>query len=341
MNRNRILLVAPVWLGSLGGFCRDGLESLGQTVQTFSMKPEHYSGDLGYLGRTTRRGRRLIRYLVANLNLLKVASAFRPSVVFVLKGRWIHPVTLETIRKRQQAMLLNWNPDSPFNSVNSSPWLIKAIPHYDCHFTWGRFMVEKLIQAGACRVEYLPFAYDPRFHFPVTPDIDCIDKLATDVCFIGTWEQQRERFMKALVDFDLGIWGNSWERTVDERVRACWRGPALYGVDMCKIYGVSKIILNFIRAQNGSAHNMRTFEIPATGGFMLTTRTEEHQALLGEGRGVACFSDEEELRYQVARYLEDEKQRKVIAYQGFEVITRGGHTYQDRMHRVLEITALL
>jgi spore maturation protein CgeB len=339
MKELGVLLVAPTWAGSFGGFCRDGLKSLGQSVQTFSLKPVPHSGNATYLRRAVQRGRRLLLYLAANLQLLNFANAFQPDIVFVLKGQWILPMTLKILRERQKSALLNWNPDNPFNPVNSSPWLITAIPYYDCHFTWGRFMIEKLIRAGARRVEYLPFAYDPAFHFPVTPDTGCIDKLAADVCFVGTWEPERERMLKALTDFDLAIWGGGWsERAVDRRLMSCWRGPAQYGRDMCEIYASSKIVLNLVRTQNGNAHNMRTFEVPATGAFMLSTRTEEQQALLEEGKGAAFFNDTTELRDQIAYYLEREPERKSIAAYGHRMILRGKHTYRDRMQQLLLIS---
>jgi len=337
LAQRRVLLVAPQRRGSLGTFCQRALSELGQTARILAPPPVLRAGVESHFVRAGVRARRLAGYVAHNLRLVLVARALRPHVVLVLKGREIHPATLRLVREQARSALVNWNPDSPFNPANSSAWLLRGIPAYDCHFAWSRSVGRKLEKAGARRVEYLPFAYDPGFHSPSRPGRDRLVDLQSDVCFVGTWDAERERLLRELADWDLGVWGDLWqENAVWPELDVHWRGPAVYGRAMCEIYAAAKIVLNPLREQNRGAHNMRTFEVPAAGAFMLATRSADHEELLGEGGGVACFGDAAELREKVAYYVEREAERRAIAQQGYEIITRGEHTYRDRMLTLLE-----
>ena len=64
-------------------------------------------------------------------------------------------------------------------------------------------------------------------------------------------------------------------------------GPHIYGKDIFKLMNRSAISLNILRKQNYSEHNMRTFEIPANNGLMLTTRSNEQNKFFKENK--ACF----------------------------------------------------
>ena len=49
------------------------------------------------------------------------------------------------------------------------------------------------------------------------------------------------------------------------------------------------IALNILRDQNLSSHNMKTFEIPAFNGLMLTTRSKEQNFFLKKINRVSCI----------------------------------------------------
>ena len=95
------------------------------------------------------------------------------------------------------------------------------------------------------------------------------------------------------------------------------------------------MILNILRLQNEGSHNMRTFEIPACKGFMMTTRTDEQNAFFLEGKDIACFSSEEELRQKVDFYLQQDKLRHEIAGNAYRKVKK--HTYYERAEKILEL----
>ncbi len=269
-----------------------------------------------------------------NASLRQLALQFKPDLIFVTKGAEVKPAVLTGLKRRLIVRLANWNPDSPLNSLNVTPDLLAAIPLYDDYYIWGRFLIPELKRLGAQRAGYLPFAYDEELHRPRALIAAEKREMGSDLVFAGTWEKAREEALSDLTDFDLGIWGNHWTRlSENHQLRRKWRGSA-HGEKLSRVYSASRIALNFIREQNGSAHNMRTFEAPACGIMMLAARTEEQVELLGEDEGAAFFESPAELRDKAAYYLAHSGQREAVAREGQRRLARG-HTYADRMATVL------
>ena len=79
---------------------------------------------------------------------------------------------------------------------------------------------------------------------------------------------------------------------------------------------------------------MKTFEIPACGGFMLTKRTEDQLEFFPEDIGAVYFSTEEELIEKIRYYLKNEDKRNSIAAKGLEIAN--SHRYSDRMQTVMD-----
>jgi spore maturation protein CgeB len=90
---------------------------------------------------------------------------------------------------------------------------------------------------------------------------------------------------------------------------------------MIKAFMTTKIVLNFIRAQNGSAHNMRSFEVPASGAFLLTQRTDDQGSrFFKEHESVACFATKDELISHIRYYLAHNQERAAIARNGHAAV---------------------
>lgn len=70
---------------------------------------------------------------------------------------------------------------------------------------------------------------------------------------------------------------------------------------------------------------------------MLAQRTQEQLRFFQEGVEAAYFDDVEELREKIEYYLAHEDEREAIAKAGYEKVTKEGHSYVDRMRRVLEV----
>lgn len=264
----------------------------------------------------------------------------KPDLILVFKGWLIKPRTILKIKKiLPKTLIFNLNPDNPFNTWhhgNSNSWIINSIPLYDVYFIWGKFLIEPLLRVGVKKVEYLPFGYDSQLHYAVEINNKEKEFYGSDVAFVGSWDKEREWWLSHLLDYDLKIWGNSWEKA-DNKLQIKWQKKAVVGEKFSKVCQAAKINLNFIRKQNGDAHNMRTFEVPACGGFILSTRTKEQQDFFNEGKEADYFSTPEELRQKIDFYLKNKELRQKIAEAGRKKLLNSGHSYIDRAKKILEV----
>lgn len=309
---------------ALGRLCTRGFEALGHNVTYFDTRTKTVPLLGISYGETDMRNR-----------FVDAVTQKEFDVVFVIKGEGLSTETLERVRNRTDAVLCNWNPDNPFKARSQERRLetyLETLPLYDIAFIWTKSLFDRLHDAGARNVYHLPFAYDPSFHHPVDSD----PEYQSDVVFAGHWSEKRQNFLSAVAELDvnLAIYGNYWKRKCfDRQLRQHIRDSAVFGKDYCKALCSSKIAINIVADHNLDAYNMRSFEIPATGSFMATTRTNGQQEIFGEGEGMACFETPEELKETVMEYLASDEREK-IAETGAERVEH--HTYENRMETVIE-----
>lgn len=334
-----MLIVGNFFHGSLDLSFADSFRHLGCEVVTFDYLEEYRNLSPLTRNRYTNRLLQNLFFMAENRKFIQAVRRHHPDLILVFKGAFVFPSTLRRIKAIRNTVLFNFNPDNPFsaNRGASNSLIRRSIPFYDCYFIWGKFLVPLLKKAGARRVEYLPFACDPTLHHPVEMSAEERVFYGSDVSFIGTWDTEREKYLEPLADYDLAIWGGNWEKLGSgSRLRGKVRQTGNLGADMKKVCTASKISLNLIREQNGSAHNLKTFEITASGGFMLTTRTEEQQEFFVEGEEIVCFDSPDDLKAKIDLYLKDKddliSRCRVLAH------NRARHqTFTARAKSVLEV----
>ncbi len=333
-----ILLVCEYWYGTGGWGYKLALEQLGCTVHVFDYRRAHFTagGSIPGIGTISRR----INNVLMSNALVRTVEELRPDVVLFLKGETVLASAIERIRSGVRPVLVQWYPDGPFNTAvkNATADSIASIPLFDIYYIYARSLIQPLRAAGAQRVEYLPFCYDPEMlKMPESISDEDRMKYRTDVVFAGTWEPMREWWLEKLTDLDLSVWGNMWDHVPPSKpLRRLWKGSAVYGEEISKLFAVSKIHLNFLREQNKDSNNVRSFEIPGYGGFLLTQRSREQaEELYVEGREIACFDDVEELREKIAYYLEHDDERRSIAEAGHHRAQRE-HQAIHRLQRILD-----
>jgi len=270
-----------------------------------------------------------------NQALLETARRYNPTLVIVLKGLGIYLETLDRLRSQTGCILVNFNGDDPHNMESSNANILRAIPVYDCVLTWSQRLIHVLLNDGAKRAEYLPFGCDPDVYHAAEIIDEDRKQYSSDIVFVGSWDKEREKALEILADLNLAIWGPHWNRAGRNSVltKHIRNGP----VDMhrmAKIYGCSKVVLNMLRPQNRYSHNMRTFEIPALGGFMLATRTQQHTDLFEEGTEIALYDNFEEMRTKAIYYAaHDEERLSMVRLAHKKVVSE--HRYIDRMLQLI------
>ena len=169
-------------------------------------------------------------------------------------------------------------------------------------------------------------------------------KYRSEVCFIGSWEKEREKSLLHLVEkgIPVSIWGGGWDRgRYWSSLRSVWRGTAIYGQEYTKALCCAKICLCFLNKNNRDQQNSRTFEIPACGAFMLAERTAEHLRLFEEGKEAEFFSSDEELLEKAKYYLAREDLRNQIGKCGRQRCLQSGYRHQDRVRQMLGLVEQL
>jgi len=344
----RVLIIGPTsFPGSLVGSYVRALQKMDNTglllFDTDKLGKAHWiSGDT-ILDRAKRRFAYvfdMMRFRNKLFNFLKEEKDI--DLILDFKTTWLNPNDIMKIKNKTRALLFHFNADSPFDKEKSNrhPNLIKNMPFYDCYFIWHKGLIPKIYDRGAKRVEYLPFAWDPELHPPINlPEMDSI-KYGSDVVFIGNWTPERERWLESIRDLNLTIWGEpacKWGRMgKGSELFNKWRPISVRGIEFAKVVRASKINLNFLRDQNKGSHNMRTFEVPGCGGFLLTERSEEQCEFFEEDKEIACFSTPEELREKIKFYLPRDELRRKMAEAAHRKVAQG-HTYLDRARRILKV----
>lgn len=257
------------------------------------------------------------------------------NIIIVFKGMAFPRRSLEQCRRLAgDALWVNINPDDPFNVGSpgaSNRKVVETIPFYDLYCIWSRCLVEKLHDHGAQRVTYLPFGYDEEFHqsahCPVTP--------SKTVSFVGSWDAEREGILTALAGHELVVYGNGWGHVPFSSVlRQRLVQRDLFGEELAAAISGPAVSLNLLRPQNAGSHNMRTFEIPAMGGLMLTNRTGEQQEFFPEDEACYMYGDLDELRAKIDHILAHPQETARVRARGMELVQ--AHSYVARVKSLMQ-----
>ena len=335
----RVLILGEDAPGGLMGSYERGFAELGIETRTVCLARAYESALPSIRSRALRRVAEPVLLSTFNENVVGSLTGVEVDLVLVIKGHRLSATTVSRIGESTGAPVINFYPDDPFSEERSNrlaygPDVLAA---YDACFTFARHLVSQYERAGARSVHYLPFARDPGLHAPVASPTEPV----FDVVFVGNLDEDRVEYLDALArDFRVGVFGERTAAVVPKGsalARATF-APAAYGGELARALACGAISLNVMRPQNSRSHNMRSFESLACGAFTVTQRTPELTELFVEGEQVVGFSDVDELRAAVARWLPDARGRSAIGSAGFARVR--DDTYARRAGVMLEVTGL-
>lgn len=244
------------------------------------------------------------------------------------------PLTAAALRQLKAAgtRCINYSTDDPWNKAHRAPWHLQALPHYDVVFTPRRANTDDFRALGCTDVRYLPFAYDDElFASALSPEA----VTAYDVLFVGGADRDRAAFMRAFMASGLrtALAGNHWHRF--PQFGGSDLGPTDVGA-MRRLTAAAAVNLCLVRRANRDGNVMRSFEIPAAGGFMAAEDTPEHREIFGpEGDCVLYFTTPQTAIDKVHWALAHPAERQRMARAAHQLITAGGQTYRDRLLHML------
>lgn len=272
-----------------------------------------------------------------NKKLFSLAVQEKPDLIIVTQGFLVLKETVQNIRELGIPIVI-WVIDAPIDFSN----ILDAAPYYDFLFCGGTEAVEIFINLKYKNVEWLPFAYDPQFHFPVKANGNEHAPFSRDVVFVGSNYPSRLHLFESLAkgDYNLGIWGSGWDKIssnspIKKHIQKIHTEPE----EWIKIYSLSKIILvaHYSEDQEMPVYQAspKIYEALACGGFIICDNQKDVNTLFKDGEHLVIFQDTKDLNEKIAYYLAHETERQEISKRGRnEVLAK--HTYAHRIKQMLE-----
>lgn len=285
----KILIYGENWTGTLPRLIHDDLTRRGYVSEVFDFTD--YVPGIKNRTFVQKVRRRLFpgfyKRKVQKLFLQKVAQ-FNPELIIVVKGLHLGRDTLKEIKK-SGCPVVNWNPDDFFNLKNSNASLIQAMPAYDLIVSSREHLFDKYREHGASAILFLDWYYVPELHF------DHKSEKTIAASFVGSWSPSREKFLSEL-KIEFSIWGSGWEKSsASFKKRHDVKAQILSQIEMSKVFSMSKYNLNLLTHENCDLSNLRFFEVPASGGLLLTERNGAATKYLTDGEDCLMFSSSDEV----------------------------------------------
>jgi spore maturation protein CgeB len=272
-----------------------------------------------------------------NRRLLAAAEEASPDLsFFVLFEDEIDPETIQRV-SRAGGPAVNWFADDHWRFDRFTRHIA---PAFDWSITTDRDSLPRYEEIGYDRAILSQWACN-RYAYDRTAE-----DLEYDVTFIGQSYGDRPATVERLraEGYDVRCWGFGWP------------GGRIEHDEMVRVFGASRINLNLsaafsppgtLRARIGSLIRRerheprksqikgRTFEVPGSGGFLLTDRVPYLEDYLAPGREIASFESTDDLVHQVGWWLAHEEERAAVADAGYRRV-RAEHTYDHRFAAIFE-----
>ncbi|TCV84284.1 CgeB family protein [Sulfurirhabdus autotrophica] len=302
--------------------------NLGQAFSALGHQVTYFDYDIKpplerYLPRALRaKGWQQRQEQYINDQLINVIKQQKPDLFLCVKGVQLFPETIQQINALGVTTIGYWI-DDPLDHKRS---IINA-PFYHYYFTNDASSVALYKTEGVTRIQHLPSAADTHTFYPLPHSTSL-----ADIIFVGTHSPYRESIVQQLQDFDLRVYGPGWHKA---QLRKSCVYPEAFGKKTNEIFNQTKINLNIHNwFGQGSAMNLRLFEVPAAGGFLLTDWVAEIDDAYTEDKHIACWRNVEELRTKINYFLAHEEERQLIAKQGNQYFLQH-HSYIARAQLML------
>lgn len=350
MNRC-VLILGTFNEGALPESYARAFERLGMEVVRFDyeraiMQASRFTGS-----RILRRVLRPALWDAVNREAVEVVQRARPALIFGVKCSFLHPETIRQIRKSAGVPFVNHYPDHPYIGLRWDPReastlrrdLVEALRQYSIVFMWERSLVDRLQRDGV-EAKYLTFAVDPELFFPQAgvEGLHCdACKVKHNVVFVATYTRFRCGEVAAIGRYRAAIWGNNWPREWRTSAGQHRVHPPVWGRAVGNIYARAAVSLNVLNAENLGGPNMRTFEIPGSGGVMLARYSQAQDEFFPENEAAVYYRSPGEIDDKIDMLLQDSELRARLRRNAAKLAAR--QTYDVRAAQVLRecgVTAL-
>jgi hypothetical protein len=262
-----------------------------------------------------------------NRSVINQAKASNFDFILVFKGMYLKEETLNTLRLCGKP-IYNFYPDVSY--TDHGAYIPAALKTYDCVFTTKSYHGPKEKQAFGIRdMVLVRHGFDPEVHRPVRLSQAQIKHYGCDVSFVGCWSPEKENLIRYIINnrsnINIIVYGIGWKYSSREFKKALGEKlrPGAFGDELSIIHNASKVNLGLLsRAAGDTAMSdqttVRTFQIPASGSFMLHEDTPEVRSYFQPDKEVMLFNGESDLLLKLDKILSNEPLRETIRNNGYQ-----------------------
>jgi len=339
--RLKILVVSPMYGGSwpIAGYTARALAALGHETVFLDLAPFHdgYRALERFGTRRARRGALERSYAdVLGAGIVGAVEAHEPDIVLALAQAPLAPAALEEIG-RLGAVRVMWFVED----YRVLTYWREVAGHYDYFFTIQEGECHDALRAvSGAHLEYLPCAFDPEVHRPLSLTAEEQEEYGSDVAFVGAGYRNRRLAFRRFLDLDFRVWGSDWGGAGD-LARVIQRdGERMSTEESVRVFNAAKVNLNLHSSTyhddldpRGDFVNPRTFELAGCGAFQVTDARTLLPPLF-DGGELAIASSMNEMRALTEHYLAHPEERIPMAGRARRRAL-AEHTYRQRLQRLL------
>ncbi len=289
-----------------------------------------------------------------NLRLLEAVTKEHPDVCFfTLFTDEIKKETVRTLTNRIGVPTVNWFTDDHWRFGSFSAFWA---PFFTWVVTTDARAVSEYRKIGCTNVLCLQWACN---HFLYRPERIRQD---VDVSFVGQVHSKRRAIIAQLraSGVDVQCWGRGWENgrlEVSAMIEMFSRSKINLNFSESSARSIVKptakvflkrradgtIHLNGLKEMAGAASVLfssrrpqikgRNFEVPGSGGFLLTSAADHLDEYYRPGKEIAVFDDTTDLLEKIRYYLDHDKERERIRKAGYQRTIKE-HTFEQRFRRL-------
>lgn len=248
--------------------------------------------------------------------------------------------------KSAKIPLIYWATEDPTHTSRFSIPLVQRLKP-DFIFTICKETINLYKELGT-PAAHLDFGYHQFVHHPAKPD----EAFAFSVVVVANAypnnlknfpDHYRIKSINTLItpliekNIRVDFFGNDWgkmDKIIGKPIPKEWIHGYLPYIFTNDVYSSSRIVIGLQNSENQLSQ--RTYEVLASGGFLLTNDTPEVRRLFTPGKDLSVSSSPEETLELVKHYIKSKKIREEIKENGLKSVNQHNYKYKaEEMIRIL------
>ncbi len=278
-----------------------------------------------------------IYYYLCKNKVEKILKKKEFDYIFIFKGMQFNNKTLKNLQLLQKkAKWINIYTDNPFNFKSrstSNSNIIDSIKFYDYFcVSFKNSLDKKLKKFKVKKIIFLPFGYDSYKH-----KINKVIKkknINKKINFVGSFDLYRKKFLNSL-NIEIDVFGAGWNKKHNLNGKLNIHESNISGIKLKKVISSYSISINILRQQDKNSHNMKSFEIPALGGLMLTNFSREQMFFFKNNKECFMYKNKDDFIDKIKYIFSNPTKSYLIRKNGFNKSKL--YPYENRLKKILSI----